>query len=160
MNFLRGHCMLEQGSLAASNRTGLTGSPGPRLLVVEDDTLHRMLICRVAANAGYVPAGASTFDEAAKLLQKNVFDCITLDLSLGARDGDEVLRHLAANSSNTHVIIVSGCDDSRRQESVALAKSLGLNVWESIAKPVDLVVLRYWLERLKSEYVAAAAVAA
>ena len=80
--------------------------------------------------------------------------------SLGARDGDEVLRHLATIGSNTHVIIVSGCDDSRRQDSVALAKSLGLNVRESIAKPVDLVVLRYWLERLKSEYVAAAAVAA
>jgi len=136
------------------------GSRGPRLLVVEDDTLHRMMICRVAANAGCVPAGASTYEEAAKLLQKGVFDCITLDLSLGARDGDEVLRHLAAISSNTNVIIVSGCDDSRRQDSVALAKSLGLNVRESIAKPVDLVVLRYWLERLKSEYVAAAAVAA
>jgi two-component system chemotaxis response regulator CheY len=152
--------MLEQGSLAASNRTGVIGSRGPRLLVVEDDTLHRMMICRVAANAGCVPAGASTYEEAAKLLQKGVFDCITLDLSLGARDGDEVLRHLAAISSNTNVIIVSGCDDSRRQDSVALAKSLGLNVRESIAKPVDLVVLRYWLERLKSEYVAAAAVAA
>jgi len=136
------------------------GGRGPRLLVVEDDTLHRMMICRVAANAGCVPAGASTYEEAAKLLQKGVFDCITLDLSLGARDGDEVLRHLAAISSNTNVIIVSGCDDSRRQDSVALAKSLGLNVRESIAKPVDLVVLRYWLERLKSEYVAAAAVAA
>jgi DNA-binding response OmpR family regulator len=152
--------MLEQGGLAASNRTGLIDGRGPRLLVVEDDTLHRMMICRAAANAGYVPAGASTCDEAAKLLQKGVFDCITLDLSLGARDGDEVLRHLAAISSNTNVIIVSGCDDSRRQDSVALAKSLGLNVRESIAKPVDLVVLRYWLERLKSEYVAAAAVAA
>ena len=138
----------------------MIGGRGPRLLVVEDDTLHRMMICRVAANAGCVPAGASTYEEAAKLLQKGVFDCITLDLSLGARDGDEVLRHLAAISSNTNVIIVSGCDDSRRQDSVALAKSLGLNVRESIAKPVDLVVLRYWLERLKSEYVAAAAVAA
>jgi CheY-like chemotaxis protein len=153
--------MLEQGSLAASNRIDLTdkGAP-PRLLVVEDDTLHRMMICRVAANAGYMPAGASTCDEAAKLLQKDVFDCLTLDLSLGARDGDEVLRHLAAMGSHTHVIIVSGSDDSRRQQSVALAKSLGLNVWASIAKPVDLVVLRYWLERLKTEYVAAAAVAA
>jgi two-component system, chemotaxis family, chemotaxis protein CheY len=153
--------MLEQGNLAASNRFNLTDSGvQPRLLVIEDDTLHRMMICRVAANAGYVPAGAASCDEAAKLMQKDVFDCLTLDLSLGAHDGDEMLRHLAAIGSETHVIIVSGCDDARRQESVALAKSLGLRVWESIAKPVDLVVLRYWLERLKTEYVAAAAVAA
>jgi two-component system chemotaxis response regulator CheY len=119
-----------------------------------------MMICRVAANAGYLPAGAATCDEAVKLLQKTQFDCLTLDLSLGLHDGNELLLHLSATGSNAHIIIVSGSDDDRRQKSVALARSLGLNVWDSIAKPVDLVVLRYWLERLKTECIAAAAVAA
>jgi two-component system, chemotaxis family, chemotaxis protein CheY len=158
---LAGDCMLEQGSLAASNRIDLTDRDArPRLLVVEDDTIHRMLICRTAANAGYVPAGAASCDEAVKLLKKDVFDCLTLDLSLGSRDGDEILRYLGAAGSRTHVIIISSHDNARRDESMALARSLGLNVWESIAKPVDMVVLRYWLERLKTEYVTAAAVAA
>ncbi len=119
-----------------------------------------MMICRVAANAGYMPAGAATCDEAVTLLKKTEFDCLTLDLSLGAHDGNELLLHLSATGSNAQIIIVSGSDDDRRQASVALAKSLGLNVWESIAKPIDLVVLRYWLERLKTEYIAAASVAA
>jgi DNA-binding response OmpR family regulator len=159
--FQRGHCMLEKSSLAASNGIGTIDCDAPpRLLVVEDDTLYRMMICRVAANAGYVPAGAATCEEAVKLLQKNEFDCLTLDLSLGAHDGNQLLLHLSASGCDAHIIIVSGCDDARRQESAAFAKSLGLRVWETIAKPVDLVVLRYWLERLKTEYVAAAAVAA
>ena len=152
--------MVEQGNLASSNRANLTGGSAPRLLVVEDDTLHRMMICRVAANAGYMPAGAATCDEAVKLLQKNEFDCLTLDLSLGAHDGNELLLHLSATGCNAQIIIGSGSDDDRRLASVMLAKSLGLNVWVSIAKPVDLVVLRYWLERLKTEYIATAAVAA
>jgi DNA-binding response OmpR family regulator len=152
--------MSGQGNLASSNKTALTNESAPRLLVVEDDTLYRMMICRVAANAGYLPAGAATCDEAVKLLQKNEFDCLTLDLSMGAHDGNELLLHLSATGSKVQIIIVSGSDDDRRQASVAFARSLGLNVWESIAKPVDLVVLRYWLERLKTEYIAAAAAAA
>jgi DNA-binding response OmpR family regulator len=153
--------MLEQGSLAGSNRTGATDCDArPRLLVVEDDTLYRMMICRVAANAGYMPAGAATCEEAVKLLQKDEFDCLTLDLSLGSHNGNELLLHLSASGCDADIIIVSGCDDGRRQESAAFAKSLGLRVWETIAKPVDLVVLRYWLERLKNEYVKVAAVAA
>jgi CheY-like chemotaxis protein len=152
--------MLEQSSLAAANRIDPADSSAlPRLLVVEDDTLHRMMICRTAAKSGYMPAGAASCDEAVKRLQKDAFDCLTLDLSMGAHDGDDVLRHLAAMGSDAHVIIVSGSDEARRQESVALAKSLGLNVGGSLAKPVDLVMLRYWLERLKTESVAAAATA-
>jgi DNA-binding response OmpR family regulator len=152
--------MVGQVTSASPNQTGLVGGFAPRLLVVEDDTLHRMMICRVAANAGYVPAGAATCDEAMKLLEKNDFDCITLELSLGARDGNELLMHLSATGRDANIIIVSGCDEGRRQGSMALAEMLGLRVWEAIAKPVDLVALRYWLERLKTEYVPAASVAA
>jgi hypothetical protein len=30
-----------------------------------------------------------------------------------------------------------------------VAKSLNMHVWEAIPKPVDLVLLRNWLERLR-----------
>jgi DNA-binding response OmpR family regulator len=152
--------MFEQGKLPSSNTIGLTDSAAPRLLVVEDDTLYRMMICRVASNAGYVPAGAASCEEAVKLLQNNDFDCITLDLSLGDHDGNELLMHLSATGRDPNIIIVSGCDEGRRLGSAALGEMLGLRIWESLAKPVDMVALRYWLERLKTEYVPAAAVAA
>src|ERR1700732_3917225 len=62
----------------------------PRLLVIDDDNLHRMIICRVAAKAGFLPAGAASYDEAAKLAQETAFDCITLDLSLGHHARSEI----------------------------------------------------------------------
>jgi len=131
----------------------------PSLLVIDDDNLHRMIICRCGAKAGYAPAGAATFEEAVKLTQKTEFDCVTLDLSLGAHVGIEVLHHLQAIGCKTPIIIISGCDDLTCQESVKLAKLLDLNVWQSIPKPVDLAVLRYWLERLRTERAAAAGAA-
>src|SRR5580658_3293515 len=114
----------------------------PRLLVIDDDNLHRMIICRVAAKAGYVPAGAASYDEAARLAQESVFDCITLDLSLGEHVGDEILRHFWVIGCKAPIIIISGCDDATCSETEKVAESLKLNVWESIPKPVNLAVLR------------------
>ncbi len=122
----------------------------PRLLVVDDDNLHRMIICRVAAKAGYAVAGAAGYDEAVELLRTAAFDCIALDLSLGQHRGVEMLRHLHESGCKTPIVIISGCDDATRRESLRVAKALDLNVSEPVAKPVDLVVLRYWLDRFMS----------
>jgi DNA-binding response OmpR family regulator len=147
--------VLDQDILLGSNKDGAK----PRLLVVEDDTLHRMMICRAAAVAGYAPAGAATYDEAAKFLRQGPFDCITLDLTLGARTGADVLRHLADIGSAARIIIVSGRDEDTCEENVALAKSLNLNILGSMQKPVDPAALRSWLEPLKSKDAAAVAAA-
>jgi len=76
--------LVRDGSSAAD-----TGKTALRLLVIDDDSLHRMVICRAAAKAGYLPAGAATCDEAAKMIRETAFDCITLDLGLGDRAGSE-----------------------------------------------------------------------
>jgi CheY-like chemotaxis protein len=123
----------------------------PRLLVIDDDSLHRMIICRLAAKAGYLPAGAASYDEAVTLAQQAAFDCVTLDLSLGDHSGNEVLHQLAALGSTAPIIVVTGGDNTACKEIVKLAGVLNLDIWECIPKPVDLVMLRRFLERLKSE---------
>jgi two-component system, chemotaxis family, chemotaxis protein CheY len=145
--------MLEQLEFSMAGREDSVhagAAPPPRLLVIDDDNLHRMIICRVAAKAGYVPAGAATYDEAAQLVQDGGFDCITLDLSLGEHVGVDMLRHLWVIGCKAPVIIISGCDDATCSETEKVAESLKLNVWESIPKPVDMAVLRESLERLKA----------
>ena len=147
--------MLEQSALSAADQEDSAAAATaervvPRLLVVDDDTLHRMIICRTAANAGYLPAGAATYNEAVKLLQATAFDCITLDLSLGDHAGVEMLRYLWVIGWRAPIIIISGCDDATHSDSETVAESLKLNVWESMSKPVDFSVLRESLERLKA----------
>jgi len=145
--------MLGQARPLEADDTGLVAAnaaqPAPRLLVIDDDDLHRKIICRVAAKAGYVPAGAASYEEAAKLAQETAFDCITLDLSLGQHAGVEMLRHLWVIGCKAPIVIISGCDEATCRETARVAKSLNLNVWEPVPKPVDLSVLRYSLERLR-----------
>jgi len=146
--------MLDQPDSSEADNVAVTASRPvqpvvPRLLVIDDDNLHRMIICRVAAKAGYLPAGAATFEEAAKLVRDDAFDCITLDLSLGEHAGVEMLRHLWTIGCKAPIIIISGCDDTVCSDSERVAESLKLNVWQSIPKPVNMAVLRESLERLK-----------
>ena len=148
--------MLEQLELHEAGQedlvhAGVARPVMPRLLVIDDDNLHRMIICRVAAKAGYLPAGAASYDEAAQLVQESAFDCITLDLSLGEHAGVDLLRHLWVIGCKAPIIIISGCDDATCSETEQVAESLKVNIWEAIPKPVDLTVLRGSLERLKAE---------
>ena len=154
--------MLEQSELLETSQenmapAGVSRPVALRLLVIDDDNLHRMIICRVAVKAGYLTSGAGSYDEAAQLVQENAFDCITLDLSLGDHAGVELLRHFWVIGCKVPIIIISGCDDATCSETVRVAASLKLNVWESIHKPVNLVVLRASLERLKASRAEAAA---
>jgi DNA-binding response OmpR family regulator len=119
-----------------------------RLLVIDTDNLHRMIICRTADKAGYIPAGAANFAEAAKLTQATTFDCIILDLSLGRQTG-ELLRHLREIDCEALVLIVGDRNTAGCRETLRFARSLGLNVGEPVPKPVDVGVLRYALEQMK-----------
>jgi two-component system, chemotaxis family, chemotaxis protein CheY len=150
-----GDRMLEQSDVRAASQSDLTHADAaplvlPRLLVIDDDNLHRVIICRVAAKAGYLPAEAATYDEAARLVQDGRYDCITLDLSLGDHAGIELLQHIWVIGCKAPIVIISGCDDATCSDTEKVAASLKLNVWQSIPKPLDMAVLRESLERLKA----------
>ena len=153
--------MLEQARVVEANDACAVAAEAaartPRLLVIDDDHLHCMIICRIAAKAGFAALAAASYEEAAKLTQEATFDCITLDLSLGAHAGVEMLRHLWVLRCKAPIIIITGCDDAVCRETLRVGKSLNLNVWEPVPKPVDLAMLRCSLERLRAELENAAA---
>jgi DNA-binding response OmpR family regulator len=150
-----GGLMLEQARVLEADDPGLVaadaGPPAPRLLVIDDDHLHCTIICRVATRAGFAPVGAATYEAAAKLAQETTFDGMTLDLSLGAHAGVEMLRHLWVLGCKAPIIIISGCNDAMCRETVRIGKSLNLKIQEPVPKPVDLAMLRYSLERLRAQ---------
>jgi DNA-binding response OmpR family regulator len=143
--------MLGQARPVGAHDADFEVSPSRHLLVIDDDLLHRMIVCRAAAKAGYVPAGAASYEEAATLAQAHAFDCITLDLSLGQHAGVEMLRYLSVIGCKAPIVIVSGSDVATCRETLDLARSLKLNVQEPVPKPIDLAMLRYSLQQLRRQ---------
>ena len=114
----------------------------PRLLVIDAVTVHRMIICKLAAKAGFVPFEAEGCGDVVRLTTTQNLECATLDLSLGERAGTEVLQHFALCGFRAPVIILSGAEPEVARQAFELGRSLGLNMLEPIGKPVDLARLR------------------
>ncbi len=142
-----------------TSRTGQaslpTDGPGegerPRLLVIDDDTVHRMVICKIAANTGYEVFGVASYEDAARRIREHQYDCITLDLSLGKHAGVEVLRDLRESKCKAPIIIISGAAEAISAETVKIGKSFALNIRNPIPKPVNLAALRQSLIDIKAQ---------
>jgi len=111
------------------------------LLVVDDDQMQRMLIGEIARRIGF------SVDEAASLVERNLYTRIVLDLALGGHDGVEVMRHIAASGQSPAVIVISGFDERIRDAAIRFGQSLGLATAGELRKPIDIVGLREALLR-------------
>jgi DNA-binding response OmpR family regulator len=121
------------------------------LLVIEDAVIHSTIISRIAEQAGFATTTAQSFDAAAALLRQRKFDCVTLDLGLGAHAGAEVFRLLSEAACKAPVVIISGAEKAVCDATVRIGKSLNLDIWGPIRKPVDLKALRLMLAKIKME---------
>lgn len=114
-----------------------------RLLVVDDDMVQRTIIGRIGAKLGYDTVIASTFEIASELLREDSFDIMTLDLSLGERDGVELLRLVSDCKLHAMpIVIISGCDERIVNSTKRVAEGLNLSVTSCLTKPLNLDSLR------------------
>ena len=110
-----------------------------RLLVVDDDLVQRTIIGKIGARLGYEADIASTFEIASELLRANAFDVMTLDLSLGERDGVELLRLIAELGLKAMpIVIVSGCDERILNTTRRVGRALDLSLTCCLSKPLNL----------------------
>ncbi len=121
-----------------------------RLLIVEDDDVHRMIIKRFAASLGYEVAEADSYERAIALFAEQQFDCITLDLSLETHSGTEVLKHLWNIGRRIPVLVISGADEAKRAETALYADSMKFDIIHVVRKPLDLKSLQDALRQLKA----------
>jgi CheY-like chemotaxis protein len=139
---------MSRSALRTENAEAL--KPGRiKLLIVDDDNVHRVIIRRFAKLLDFEIAEAGSYESAVLLIGQESFDCITLDLSLQARDGMEVLRYLWHNGRRIPVLIISAADDAKRSESTMQAELMNFNVLHVVKKPLDLQALRQALIQLR-----------
>ena len=120
-----------------------TDEPLGRLLVVDDDLVQRTVIGKIGAKTGYDGLTVPSLELAESVLTRESFDLMAVDLSLGERDGVELLRFVAERGlRDMSIIVISGCDGRVLKSTRRVAESLGLSVVGVLGKPLDMDELK------------------
>jgi len=120
----------------------------PQVLVIDDDPTHRTLIVRLAQKLGYGTVEAGTVVQAVDLITTRQFDCMTLDLNMGAQYGAELLGIMNSRQPNIPVIVISSAGDDERWDVLRTASLYGIRITE-VPKPLDVGMLRDVFMELK-----------
>jgi adenylate cyclase len=109
------------------------------VLVVDDDSVNRLLLARTLEREGHQVATAENGQEALQHLSADSFDLVLLDVLMPGMDGFEVLAHMQGNSDlrRIPVIMISALEDI---ESVVRGIELGAD--DYLPKPFNPVLLR------------------
>ena len=81
---------------------------GPRVLVVDDELDFMETLVKRLERRGFEVTGVGGGQEALRLLQKERFDVVVLDVMMPGMDGIETLREIKLGWPRTQVILLSG----------------------------------------------------
>ena len=111
----------------------------PKILVVEDNEMNRDMLGRRLQRQGYRVTMAVDGRQALEFIKQEPFDLVLLDKMLPVMNGYEVLEHLKADQSLSHipVIITTALD-----ESDGKAKCMELGAEDYLTKPFNPVILK------------------
>jgi DNA-binding NtrC family response regulator len=114
------------------------------VLVVEDETKMRELLCRAIRGFGFRTEGVRSAEEALRLMEQSPRDAVVLDLNLPAMSGMELLEIIKKRWLDTQAIILTGFGDL---DSAKCA--IHLDVVEFLTKPTHLGELERALDRAR-----------
>ncbi len=120
------------------------------LLVFDDDAAIGRLVVRVAKMAGLDAVSVSDAAAFEQQMQYETPNIVMLDLQLGATDGIEQLRGLAADRFTGSLVLMSGFDARVLNTANRVAQSLGLKIEATLEKPVQVAELEQLFSRLKA----------
>ncbi|MEE8321408.1 MAG: response regulator, partial [Gammaproteobacteria bacterium] len=109
------------------------------LLVVDDDKKNRELISNYLCKSGYSTTEADGGECALKLVEKQSFDLVLLDIMMSDMDGYDVLKKLRQHYRPTELPIIM-VTAKRHSNDIVNALEIGAN--DFISKPIDLKVLK------------------
>jgi len=114
---------------------------GPQysLLVVDDNEMNRDLLSRRLERQGYRVTVAIDGRQALEFLNREPFNLVLLDLMLPEMNGYQVLEHLKADDSLSHipVIMTTALDEADGKQ-----KCMELGAYDYLTKPFNPVQLK------------------
>ncbi|MFD1217501.1 response regulator transcription factor [Microbulbifer celer] len=79
-----------------------------RLLIVDDETSTRDMLCRVLSRHGFDTVSAATVAEALGMIEREQFDGALVDLKIGADSGLELIGPLRAANPRARIVLLTG----------------------------------------------------
>lgn len=122
-------------------REKLTRYRNCRVLVVEDDPIHREIVELLLADVGIVPRMAENGQEALYILSlcgPDAFDLVLMDIQMPLMDGLSAVRMLRSRAEFALLPIISMTAQTAEHEGMGVAHS-GFN--DHIGKPYDSATL-------------------
>jgi putative two-component system response regulator len=89
----------------------LDGSPGERLLLVDDDPQALQILRRVLSRAGHECVTATSSSEARDHLRAESFPLILSDVAMPGESGLKLVEHVLSNYPRTAAVVVTGIDE-------------------------------------------------
>ncbi len=109
---------------------------GPRVLVVDDELDFMETLVKRLERRGFEVTGVGGGQEALRLLQKERFDVVVLDVMMPGMDGIETLREIKLGWPRTQVILLSG----HGGEEMGM-RGMAYGAYAYLLKPVSLKIV-------------------
>jgi two-component system, NtrC family, response regulator HydG len=118
-----------------------------RILVVDDEESHRIMLRAVLQEEGYEVAAATDGPEAIRAVEQEPFDLILLDIRMTTMDGIETLTEIRKVSPFVPVLMMTA------YASVKTAvEALKAGAFEYLTKPLDIEELKILIEKALEHY--------
>lgn len=122
----------------------------PTLLVIDDEPDICELIADIAETQGFAVSTISDPLQVENYLQSNRPQGIMMDLMMPGIDGVELLRDLGETIKDCAIMLMSGHDARVLNSAKRLGAAHGLNILDTVEKPIDVAALRQKLDILKT----------
>ncbi len=127
-----------------SRSSGVVSVKRPRILVVEDNPVNRLLALRLLEKFGYEATAAGDGQEAIRLWRDGDFSAILMDCRMPEMDGYEAAKEIRSLENGARRIpiisMTANAMDGDRE------KCLAAGMDDFLAKPIDVEVMRKKLE--------------
>ena len=114
----------------------------PTILVVDDEQVHRYMLCKMLKEWGYRCVEADDGDTAVKAIEKHSYDAVLMDVRMARMSGREAFDYIHRYHPALPVVIMTAY--SSVDDAVEIIKQ---GAHDYLTKPLDFDRLRLTLER-------------
>jgi len=120
-----------------------------KLLIIDDEEDIGDLISEIAKSQGFDTKVLTSAENIAQVLSEFAPDLIMQDLLMPGTDGVELLRIFADQAKDVQVCLMSGSDARVLSGARRLGSAHGLNIIETLEKPLEVGKLKSFFEGIK-----------